>query len=472
METTIGLAFIAGLVSFISPCVLPLVPAYIGYMGGRLTHTVSAQIEVAESKGPFSSRFSTFLHGMAFVAGFTLVFVLLGLLITSVVTGIFRDILGRVGGVIIIFFGLHFMGVIPSLFAQLRKNTQQVKLDDGAIRYEGGILSNVLTTIVVAIVGGIIILWGFGEVVIALPVLAVFLLALFIGGAFTTPAAFWLKVISTVENALYTDTRRDMTAEGKEGLWGSMLMGIVFSAGWTPCIGPIYGSVLTLAANTGDVGQAAPLLIAYSLGLGIPFLLMALLLDGAQGVVRRLQRHMRKIELVSGAILIVIGITVATGGLQTLSTRFAGDFLDLATRTEDCIVGYFTGDVYFDQVGPCLGGTLTPLDKGEPGISSFDGPDWQLEFSFTAQTGDKIDVQLSRVAETVMPILSLLDPDRNEIANTEIAEPVPVDGQILPISGFTIPADGIYIVTVVNALPYVEDSRNSFQIKVQESIDE
>ncbi len=472
METTIGLAFIAGLVSFISPCVLPLVPAYVGYMGGRLTQTVSAQMEI-DTKGPsFSSRFSTFLHGTAFVAGFTLVFVLLGLLITSVVTGIFRDIVGRVGGVIIIFFGLHFMGVIPSLFARSRKNTQQVKLDDGTIRYEGGILSNVLFTIVIAIVGGIIILWGFGEIVIALPVLAVFLLALFIGGAFTTPAAFWIKTISTVENIFYTDTRRTMTAEGKGGLGGSLLMGIVFSAGWTPCIGPIYGSVLTLAANTGDVGQAAPLLVAYSLGLGIPFLLMALLLDGAQGVVRRLQRHMRKIELVSGAILIVIGITVATGGLQTLSSRFAGDFLDLATRTEDCIVGYFAGDVYFNQVGPCLGGTLTPLGRDEPGIGSFDGPDWQLEYSFMAQVGDRIDVQLNRVSETVMPIIALLDPDRNEIANTEVTEPVPVDEQIVPISGFAIPADGIYTVTVMNALSYVEDNSNSFQIKVQESPDE
>ena len=129
MQLSFSLALIAGLVSFLSPCVLPLVPAYIGYMGGRVTNTVAAQTPAARrspSSRCLGSRFSTMLHGLAFVAGFTFVFVALGLLGTAFVSVIGRqninavtDIIGRGGGLLIIFFGLHFMGILPSLFNRL-----------------------------------------------------------------------------------------------------------------------------------------------------------------------------------------------------------------------------------------------------------------------------------------------------------------------------------------------------------------
>ncbi|GIL12001.1 MAG: hypothetical protein BroJett038_07210 [Chloroflexota bacterium] len=360
---TLGLAFIAGLVSFISPCVLPLVPAYIGYMGGRVTNTVAAQVsgsgQVAVRPG-LGARFTTLLHGLAFVAGFTFVFVVIGLLSTAFVQQIggqninlVTGMIGRIGGVVIIFFGLHFMGVLPQMFARLLANPRA--------------LENPLVTPLVALGGAALILWGFtgallpplttitpttaGDItavhwptIIALAALAVFLLWLVLGGALVQPGAFWKKTILALQTALYTDTRRQMTASGKQGLSGSAIMGVVFSAGWTPCIGPVYGAVLTLAANTGDVVMAGPLLAAYSLGLGIPFLLTALLLDGAQGILRRLQRHMRKIELVSGALLILIGLLVATGTLQNLSQYLNAQFADVSIQVEESVIGALTGE--------------------------------------------------------------------------------------------------------------------------------
>lgn len=358
MQVTIWLAFIAGIVSFISPCVLPLVPAYIGYMGGRVTQTVAMTNagKIYDSNTTLNRRFTTVMHGLAFVAGFTFVFVSLGLLGTAFVSVIggqnisaVTGIIGRLGGVLIIFFGLHFMGVLPSFFKRLRADEST--------------LNNPLLSLAVAFVGAVLILWGFTGTlafwdaeelrflpvwspVIALVVLAVFLLWMFLSGALTSPQIFWTRTIDTLQNVLYADTRRQMQAPGQNGYAGSALMGVVFSAGWTPCIGPVYGTVLTLAANGGDVAQAGILLAFYSLGLGIPFLLTAFLLDGAQGVLRRLQRQMHKIELVSGAFLILIGVLVASGQLQSISQQFsnAPQFVEFSVNLEESVIGLVTGN--------------------------------------------------------------------------------------------------------------------------------
>jgi cytochrome c-type biogenesis protein len=134
-----------------------------------------------------------------------------------------------------------------------------------------------------------------------------------------------------------------MQTPGQNGYAGSAIMGVVFSAGWTPCIGPVYGAVLTMAANGGDVAQAGGLLTAYSLGLGIPFLLTALMLDSAQGVLHSLRRHMHKIELASGAFLVLIGLLIASGTLQQLSTRFSGEFADFSITVEESVLELFGG---------------------------------------------------------------------------------------------------------------------------------
>ncbi len=358
MELTIGLAFLAGIVSFLSPCVLPLVPAYVGYMGGRMTNMVAAAQTIPGSapgaQRPARMRFGTAVHGVFFVAGFTLVFVAIGLLSTAFIQqvgganiSLVTSIIGRIGGVIIIFFGLHFMGVMPSVFAKLRAHHDTW-------------LDNVLASVIVALVGGAILAWGFTgtltlwntplwDTVIGIPIVATTLLASFWlwllrGGAFTRPGAFWIATLNRLEAALYGDTRQQMAASGNQGYFSSGLMGIVFAAGWTPCIGPVYGAVLTLAASGGDVGEAGVMLTAYSLGLGMPFLLTALMLDSAQGVLRRLQRHMRTIELVSGSFLIAIGLSIASGQLQDLSAQFAGDFAEFSVNLEESVISFVQGD--------------------------------------------------------------------------------------------------------------------------------
>jgi cytochrome c-type biogenesis protein len=373
MDVTIGLAFIAGLVSFISPCVLPLVPAYIGYMGGRVTHTIATQTAVMTGAGgtqvaaapTLNQRLNVLTHGLFFVVGFTLVFVIVGLISTAFVNQI-RDAIGRIGGVIIIFLGLHFMGLLPKLFERLRSNT--------------ALIGNPAFSLVMGLAGGALILWGFTgsltpmlvvqyqttaqpityiqwTTIIAFIALAGYLLWLFVGGAFTSPSAFWTGAMNSLQNALYTDTRRQMDSGKHQGVSGSFMMGVIFSAGWTPCIGPVYGAVLTMAANGGDLGQAGTLLLSYSLGLGIPFLLTALLLDGAQGALKRIQRHMHTIEIVSGALLVLIGILVATGELQKLSTTNA-QFAEASVRIEECTIALVNGEISFGQIGGCFNGTL------------------------------------------------------------------------------------------------------------------
>jgi cytochrome c biogenesis protein CcdA/peroxiredoxin len=356
---TIWLAFIAGFVSFISPCVLPLVPAYIGYMGGRVTNTVAAQVTAGSSTQAalhpsMGRRFTTALHGLSFVAGFTFVFVTIGLLSTAFIRQIggqninaITGIIGRVGGVVIIFFGLHFMGGLRWLFNRALGNKS--------------FLQHPLLSPTAAVLGAALILWGLtgtltpsltsiipttaGDTmqlewatILAAVLVTVYLVWLLLSGAFTQTEAFWTRLLTAVQTALYTDTRRQMTANGQGGYASSAIMGVVFAAGWTPCIGPVYGAVLTLAAQTGNVGQAGPLLAAYSLGLGVPFIATALLLDGAQGILRRLQRQMHRIELVSGAFLILIGVLVATGQLQSLSQTLTGRFGDISVNLEKSVI--------------------------------------------------------------------------------------------------------------------------------------
>ncbi len=378
MDVTLGLAFFAGIVSFISPCVLPLVPAYIGYMGGRMTNNVAAQMQMnadgtaVAAKPSLAVRFNTLLHGLMFVFGFTLVFVLLGVITTAFIqqvggqnVNLITGILGRVGGVVIIALGLHFMGALPSIFRWVR-NPRSESL-------------NLLLTVALALLGTVILVWGFsgrldlwsadvwhtvnGDIAptVWAPIVAILLTVgfwvwLFVANAFTAPTAFLNNTTNSLDMLMYADTRRQMDA-GQGGLLSSLFMGVVFSAGWTPCIGPIYGAILTMSATTGDVARAVPLLTAYSLGLGIPFLLAALMLDGAAGFMRKLNRRMRAIKLVSGGFLVLIGLLIASGQLQTLSQNLGAQFTEFSIVVEECSVGWAQGDITFGQLGECLSGT-------------------------------------------------------------------------------------------------------------------
>ncbi|MEO8395105.1 MAG: cytochrome c biogenesis protein CcdA [Chloroflexota bacterium] len=361
MQLSFSLALIAGFVSFLSPCVLPLVPAYIGYMSGRVTNTVAAQANFGATvtvKPFLGRRFSTMLHGMAFVAGFTFVFVAVGLLSTAFVSVIGRGnvnvvtgIIGRAGGLLIILFGLHFMGVLPSVFNRILAHPQR--------------LTSPLIGMVAMVIIFTSLLWIFEDGLFALPFFAIFLLWLFLGGAFTRSERFWTKTILWLQRVLYADTRRQMVAQGHQSYAGSAIMGVIFSAGWTPCIGPIYGAILTLAARGGDVATAGTLLLAYSLGLGIPFLAAAFLLDQTQIILKHLQRHLHKIELVSGAFLVLVGVLVASGSLQLLSQNFANQFADFSANLEHCVIGVYQGEIPAGNFGLCMN---SPTATAEPQV--------------------------------------------------------------------------------------------------------
>jgi len=227
-DITLGLAFLAGLASFLSPCVFSLVPAYVGYLGGR-----AAGGEVA-SEG--SNRWITFSHGLAFVLGFSVVFVLLGIF-ASALGGLFLDIsryLAKIGGVVVVIFGLHMIGVFRIPFLEY-------------------------------------------------------------------------------------DTRVKELPDPKWGYFSSAMLGVFFSAGWSPCVGPVLGAILTLAFNGGSVSQGATLLSVYSAGLAIPFLLAALGVGWVAKTLRKYGKVMRYVEIVMGVMLVIVGVMLITGTFQIIA---------------------------------------------------------------------------------------------------------------------------------------------------------
>ncbi len=350
------LAFLAGLISFISPCVLPLVPAYIGYMGGRMTKQVAAA--GVAPRTTFRQRFGTLTHGLFFVAGFTLFFVIFGLITTSAISALtrfgvteseVREAIARIGGTAVILFGLHVMGIMNRVFMWLMK--QAAKLDQSSY-------GNVISALIGILLLGALY-WLFVESWFMV-LLTVLLFIQVFSDAFKTESSgqFWIAILTKLQTALYIDTRRQGQPKTDQyGYFGSLFMGVVFSAGWTPCIGPIYGSIL-IAASSGEksTSETAVFLTSYALGLGIPFLLTALLLDQSQSVFRRLQRNMRTIEAVSGAFLILIGVLIFSGQMERL-TQIGGDqgaLGDLSLNLENCIVGAAEGKVQWGNVTTCI----------------------------------------------------------------------------------------------------------------------
>ncbi|MDX1378534.1 MAG: cytochrome c biogenesis protein CcdA [Anaerolineales bacterium] len=230
-QVSVGLSFLAGLASFLSPCVFALVPAYVGYLGGR-----AAGGEVTEN-----NRFTTFTHGLAFVIGFSLVFISLGVATAAAGSVLFdlRTILARVGGIIVIIFGLHMIGVFRIKFLEY-------------------------------------------------------------------------------------DTRVQTLPDRKWGYLSSGLMGVFFSAGWAPCVGPVLGAILTLSLNGGSVSQGATLLTAYSAGLAIPFLLAALSVGWVTATLRKYGKVMHYVEIAMGVVLVIIGYMLFSGIFERLAQ--AGQF--------------------------------------------------------------------------------------------------------------------------------------------------
>ena len=380
VEPTIGLALLAGFVSFISPCVLPLVPAYVGYMSGHATNAAGDR-----QRG----KFSTFLHGLFFVLGFTFFFVGFGLL-TAKFSQTLADlgidiptILTRLGGVAVIFFGLYVMKLLDPVFRRGLKLAERMKTNP---------VLGIFFTLVVSAILLAYLFWVF-ETYAELPVLVdwiggaaeepsvlpiilpffTFLLFPLMGFFFHKPlrdaasvGEFWYEWITWLQTALVMDTRK-LDAPASTGYIGSGAMGIVFAAGWTPCIGPIYGSVLTLASDSAVSGDslapAAGMLTAYSLGLGMPFLVMALGLNQMTGLMKGLKRNMRKVEYASGALLILIGVLILSGRLEEFSRQFGteGELGELSTNLEACTAGVATGRINAGSWPGCVGGDAPKL---------------------------------------------------------------------------------------------------------------
>ena len=237
-SATLGLlvAFSAGLLSFLSPCVLPLVPSYVTFITGMSLEDVQR------------TRRTAMVHALLFVLGFTLIFLALGAGATVLgsVLRVYRDWIARIGGVMVIVFGLYLLGAF-----------------------------NV--------------------------------------GAFARE-------------------RRVHLADKPVGYLGTVLVGIAFGAGWTPCIGPILGGILTYTMSSADLGRGMQLLGAYSLGLAVPFLLAAALVQRFLAVSARLKRHLLWVSRASGVLLIAVGLlmvtdyfTILASYLQALTPGFLRD---------------------------------------------------------------------------------------------------------------------------------------------------
>jgi len=232
---TLGVAFLAGLASFLSPCVLPLVPIYLAQLVGQSVYQSPDAMGEAKAN---AARLNTFLHALMFVSGFTLSFVALGATASTLggFLKVHQFLLRQIGGLILVIIGLHLTGILKLSF-------------------------------------------------------------------------------------LYRQKRFEFRPE-RPGYLASFVIGVIFAIGWTPCIGLILGPILVLAANTETLRQGVLLLLVYSLGLGIPFLLLGLGLDRLSRLLKWLKPHTGKIEIGTGIIMITMGVMIYFNLLLYLNRFF------------------------------------------------------------------------------------------------------------------------------------------------------
>lgn len=233
-QVTLLAAFVAGVLSFISPCVLPLIPGYLSFVSG-VTLDEMRGTGNAVARAPNEVRRRAVVMSLAFVLGFSMVFIALGASATAIGTLLMEHLtlLGKIAGVVIILFGLHMMGV--------------------------------------------------------------------------------LKI-----GLLYSEKR--MQTSGKPaGFFGAMLVGVAFAFGWTPCIGPILAAILAVAATQDSVGEGVKLLAVYSAGLGVPFIATSLAINKFFAASARIRKHYHTIEVVSGVLLVVVGVLIFTNRFTVIA---------------------------------------------------------------------------------------------------------------------------------------------------------
>ncbi|MCB0001282.1 MAG: hypothetical protein KDG58_16760 [Anaerolineae bacterium] len=329
---TFVLAAVFGLVSFFSPCVLPLVPVYIGYLTG-------ATIAGADAEGRVS-RWFTFSHAVALVAGFTVIFVLLGAVGGALGMALNRAIpaIVRVGGVMLVVFGLRIAHTRWSIGRWI-----VTALIVALFAFAVNIRETLPNRALMASMFGVIALAGFawpvaGHIVLGVLAGALNFLAIWdgtgallgmpdLGGFTSTFAAIGESALIALLVAwasrtelFYMERRATLSNERPRGYWTSFLTGVVFAAGWTPCVGPILASILALAATEQSIGRGAALLFFYSIGLAIPFLIAGLAFNQLGRYLPKISKYLPAISLVSGFLLVAVGVVIYTGGLQLMST--------------------------------------------------------------------------------------------------------------------------------------------------------
>ncbi|MDG1471530.1 MAG: cytochrome c biogenesis protein CcdA [Ascidiaceihabitans sp.] len=221
-----AIALFAGVVSFLSPCVLPIVPPYLAYMSG---------VSVSEMTDEKSAQRKAIVAALFFVLGLSTVFILLGFAASAFGAFFLQNqiLFAQISGVVIIIFGLHFVGLFRIPFLD-----REARMDAGD---QGG------------------------------------------------------------------------------SSFGAYVLGLAFAFGWTPCIGPQLGAILSLAASEGSVARGTMLLGIYAIGLGLPFLLAAIFISSAMGVMNRIKRHMVLIERIMGGLLILVGLALLFGAMSSMS---------------------------------------------------------------------------------------------------------------------------------------------------------
>ncbi len=259
-DYTFLVAVVGGVISFLSPCVLPLVPAYLGQL---------TAVAVAARQGGSPSRWAALRYAVAYVAGFGTVFTLLGVT-AAFAGGAIADYIGTLrfwGGAVLVVMGLSLAGILRIGFLERTWRP----LDAGA---SAGLTSAT---------GGMTLAPAGGGV----------------GGRMGS------RLVG-----------------GKAGLGTAFALGAVFAVGWTPCIGVILGGILTMAATSATALTGAVLLVGYTIGLGVPFMLIAAFYDSAPGVMRPLVRHGRIVSLIGGLLVVAIGLAMMFDLLVLLPRYF------------------------------------------------------------------------------------------------------------------------------------------------------